>query len=169
MMFLKVAKKIRIAMLILACIAVAVGVPISKIAEEKAATDVSKIKIEIISKDAELKVNDGWRREYNFGLTYKITNGTEVKWESLDIETRVYDKKGVLLGTLTTSLGRSYSGVDLELKAGQTITRKVYLRYEEGFSQTIFESKLSDLKFEFSVTSGTYSASDGSTRTAHAS
>lgn len=99
-MNVKVAKTIRIILLVIACIACIAGVSMSQKAAKEAATDVSKINVQITGKNSYHKDDVGG---YIYGcnyvdFTYKITNNTKVDWGYLKITTYVYDKNGKSLG-----------------------------------------------------------------------
>lgn len=151
---MKVTKIIRIVLLVIACITFFVGLSFSKIASDKAAHDLSKIKVSITQKSTSSS---------EVYLTYEIKNNTKVNWSYLEIKTYVYDKSGNSLGAITATLGTNYSNSDLKLEKGKKISKKVTLKYDNSdFMQTLYDANLSDLVFESEVTYGSYYNSNGS-------
>lgn len=151
-------KKIRIILLVIACIACFVGASKSRAAEKKAATDVSKIKVQIVDKECYHKAAESEYRSgyYYVDLTYKITNRTKTTWSYLNITTYVYDKDGKSLGTITSEFGSTYGTSDLKLKAGGTVTQSSSFKSNQpdDFFATMYVSDLSELVFESEVTYG---------------
>lgn len=154
------AKKIRTVLLVIACIACCVGFSLSQKAEKKAATDISKISVQIIDKECYYNQNESPYTNgcYHIDFTYKIINNAKVDWRYLVITTYVFDKDGTSLGTITSEFGSPYGSSDLKLKVSDTITKKAGFKdnQPDSFFSTIYESELSDLKFESEVTDGTY-------------
>lgn len=151
-MNVKTAKIIRIILLVVACIACIVGVSTSQRKAKEAATDVSKIKVEITDKSS---YSDN---QFNVKYTFSIKNGTKVDWSYLKITTYVYDKNGKELGTLTSELGNSYNSSNFKSEAGKTISKDVTFSssYPDDFFTKLYESDFTDLKYESVVTYGTY-------------
>ena len=158
-MSIKALRIIRIILLGIAVIACAVGFNLSKTAAQKAATDVSKIDVEIIDKKGYVK-SDYSSKHYYIDFTFKITNRSGVEWASLDIKTEVFDKNGRSLGTITTPFGSTYGSNALGLEVGETITKvstiDVSQNNVDDFFAAMYESDLSDLRYESRVTSGNY-------------
>lgn len=159
-MNVKTAKTIRIILLVIACIACIVGVTISQKAAKEAATDVSKINVQITDRDCYYNQNESPYTNgcYHIDFTYKITNNTKVDWGYLKITTYVYDKSGKQLGTITSEFGSSYGSSDLKLKVGETVTKSSGLKDNRpnDFFAALYETPLSDLRFESEVTYGSY-------------
>ena len=158
-MSVKVAKTIRIILLVIACIA---GVSMSQMTAKEAATDVSKINVQITGKNSYHKDNVG---AYIYGcnyvdFAYKITNNTKVDWGYLKITTYVYDKKGKSLGTITSEFGQSYGSSDFKVKVGETVTKDSSIEENaynpSDFFMKLYEYDFSDLEFKSEVTYGTY-------------
>ena len=153
-MSIKVAKIIRITLLVISCIAFWFGITISKAVEEKIATDVSKISVQVTEKDCHYNPNGN----YCIKLTYRITNNTKTNWRYLKVTTYVYDVKGKSLGTIISEFGSSYDYSDLELKVGDTVTKLTSLKANQPdiFFETLYNSALSELKFKSEVEYGTH-------------
>lgn len=161
-MSVKTAKNIRIILMVIACVAVISGITNSQKAAKEAATDVSKINVQITNMNCYHKQNDG---AYTYGryyidFTFKITNNTKVDWGYLKVTTYVYDKSGKALCTIKSEFGQSYGSSDLKLKVGETVTTDSSIAenaYNPGDSfMRMYESNLSDLRFESEVTYGSY-------------
>ncbi len=159
---MKVMKRIRIILLIVAIIACIAGYPIAKDAEHEAATDVTKIDIQVVDKECYFDEDSGayMYGKYVINLKLEFTNDTDVDWSYLNVSTRVFDKDGEQLGTITSSFGSSYGDSDFLLEEDETITRKTSLSenkgYEDDFFVALYNSDLSDLVFECEVTDGRY-------------
>ena len=157
-MNVKTAKTIRIILLVIACIACIVGVNISQKAAKEAATDVSKINVQITDRDCYYNQNESPYTNgcYHIDFTYKITNNTKVDWVYLKITTYVYDKSGKQLGNITSEFG---SSSNFKLKVGETVTKSSGFKdnQPDDFFTALYETPLSDLKFESKVTYGSYS------------
>lgn len=158
-MSVKAFRIVRIALLAIAVIACIVGVVKSTNAAKKAATDVSRIEVEIIDKKGYVK-SEYSSKHYYIDFTFRITNHTGVEWAYLDIRTEVFDRNGRSLGTITTPFGSTYSSNALGLEVGETITKVSTIDVNESrvddFFAAMYESDLSDLRYESSVTSGNY-------------
>lgn len=161
-MSVKVAKTIRIILLVVACIACIAGVSMSQKAAKEAATDVSKINVQITGKNSYHKDDVG---VYIYGcnyvdFTYKITNNTKVDWGYLKITTYVYDKNGKSLGTITSEFGQNYGSSDFKVKVGETVTKDSTIEENaynpSEFFMKLYESSFSDLEFKSEVTYGSY-------------
>ena len=88
----------------------------------------------------------------------KSKNKAKVDWRYLSITTYVYDKDGTSLGTITSEFGSRYGDSDLRLKVGGTVIKKSGLKdnQPDKFFTTLYESDLSELRFESEVTYGVY-------------
>ena len=155
-MSIKTLRIIRIVLLVVAVIACIIGFNLSKDAAKKAATDVSKIEVEITDKECYMEPGYG-DNHYYIDLTMKITNHTEVAWRYLDITTEVYDADDTLLGSIRSTHGTS-TGFQLK-EDGSTsvvVTIDAFGSKADNLFVKVFETDLSDLRFESSVTAGDY-------------
>ena len=156
-MNVKTAKVIRIVLLVVACITVIVGIKKSQKAAKEAATDVSKINVQITDMNCHQEQNDG---RYYIDFSFQITNKTNVDWGYLKVQTHVFDKNGTSLGTITSEFGQSKRSSDLILKVGETVTKESSIAENANspgdFFMSIYESNFSDLRFESEVTYGSY-------------
>lgn len=161
-MNVKVAKKIRIILLAIACIACATGVDLSQNAAKEAAIDVSKINVQITGKNSYHKGNVG---TYMYGCNYidfiyKITNNTKVDWAYLEITTFVYDKNGESLGTIISEFGQSDGSSEFNVKVGETVTKDYSFEEDadnpSDFFMKLYEYDFSEFEFKTEVTNGAY-------------
>ena len=159
-MKVETAKTIRFILLIIACIALFRGIVLSVDAGKEAARDTSNIIITVTDKKSyynehESSYGNGY---YHIDLTYSITNKTKVGWKYLQVIAHVYDKNGKSLGTINSDFGTAYGPLDLNLGVGETVTNKVSLKdnQPDDFFAALYQYNLSDLKFEFDITQGTY-------------
>ncbi len=159
-MNLKTAKTIRKILLIVACVAFIAGVSMSQQAAKEAATDLSKISVKITDKECYYNQNETYYINgcYHIDFTYEIKNKAKVDWRYLSITTYVYDNDGTSLGTITSEFGSHYGDSDLRLKVGGTVIKKSGLKdnQPDKFFTTLYESDLSELRFESEVTYGVY-------------
>ena len=161
-MTVKVAKTIRIILLVIAFFACIVGVEISQKAAKEAAIDVSKINIQITGKNSYHKDNVG---TYMYGcnyvdFTYNITNNTKVDWAYLEITTFVYDKNGESLGTIISEFGQSDGSSEFNVKVGETVTKDYSFEEDadnpSDFFMKLYEYDFSEFEFKTEVTNGAY-------------
>ncbi len=149
----KVVRVINIILFVVALISCMPGYHRAKIAEREAATDMSRIQVEIVEKKSYF---DESNQKYCVDITYEFENKTKVDWDYLSLTTYVYDRSGKSLGTITSKFGYSSS---FKLKAGQTIKQDSQFAeyYLDDFFKTLYESNLSELVLETEVTYGGYS------------
>ena len=123
------AKKIQIALLIIACVVFVVGLILSSKAEKEKAHDVGAIGIEIVNDHTE---NEG--KTYYVYTDFKIYNGTEATLKYLTVVTYFTDKEGKAIGSMTSSFGSSLSWEDgLALDSKEDVIRTSYL--QESYSK----------------------------------
>ena len=159
-MSISVAKKIRIALLVVACITFIVGIVLSKKADEKDARDLSKITAEVIGKETHFnEYEKGYTTGmYYIDLTYTIKNSGRSTWCYLEVTTFVYDKNDRNIGKIKSTFGESYGPSDLKLAPGESVKQYTQLKdnIPDDFFVTLYDSDLSDLKFECQITYGSY-------------
>ena len=116
------AKLIQIILLVICCITFIVGLGLSKRAGEERAHDLSKVKVEIESKEVYFNPEErGYRNgAYHIRLQYVIQNNTSRTICTVYVETTVYDQNGKELGTIKTSFGDG-TNEGLWLKPGQSV------------------------------------------------
>ena len=154
----EVTNKIRTVLYVIVCIAFLIGLCLSAAAENKAATDPTRIQVTIVDKTCRTEPDDwSYGTKYCIDYTYEIKNPTKSDWCALTIKTYVYDKNGTSLGTLTTDFGSSGSG-EFRIRSGETMTKVAHFENSDpdAFYQQLYQSDLENLTFESEVSYGTY-------------
>lgn len=149
-----VAKKIRVILLVIACITVIVGFFLSKTYEDKAAHNPENIKIEMIS--CESKYDDA---NYYVYMGYKIDNSTKATIDYIAITTYISDKDGKSIGTITSDFGSIYSDSALNLDPEKEVIKETYLSERQAaYSHSdmfieLYNNGIEDLVITYEITS----------------
>ena len=117
------AKLIQIILLVICCITFIIGLGLSMRAGRARAHDLSRVKVEIQSKEVYFNSEErGYRNgAYHIRLQYVIQNNTDSTICTVYVETAVYDQNGTKIGTIKTNFGEG-SSEGLWLKPGQSVT-----------------------------------------------
>lgn len=165
------AKLIQIILLVICCITFIIGLGLSKRAGEERAHDLSKVKVEIQSKEVYFNPDErGYRNgAYHIRLQYVIQNNTSRTICTVYVETTVYDQNGKELGTIKTSFGDG-TNEGLWLKPGQSVTLQSdffeSVPVDNDFFVVLYENELTEFRLVNEATQarfedGTYFQSGG--------
>lgn len=155
------ARVVRIVLFVVACLTFVYGLIKSQGADNARAHDLSKIVVELQSKNVYFNSDeDGYRNgAYHINIQYSIHNNTSHTICTLYVETFVYDKKGKELGTLKTTFGEG-SNEGLWLEPGKTVTiESDYFEsvpVDNDFFIVLYENKLSTFRIENKVISARF-------------
>lgn len=147
---------IRKILLVIACVAMLVGIGLSKAAAKERAHDITKIKLQIVSKESYYNPQESPYVNgcYYIKLTYRIKNNTDSIVGGVSVKTYVYDKTGTLLATIDSSFGGDYH--TMALKPGESATKTTDISHGKPENDDAFVSlycnELSDFRFEYEVT-----------------
>lgn len=155
-------RSVRIVLLIAAVLAFISGMPKAVKAGKEAASDVTKIKVEILDKKCYSKSDNSFTgTKYYIDFTVQLSNNTDVDWYYLAVQTDVFNSKGEKIGTVTSSFGSNWgpgNGNSFLLEEDKTATQVVTIEKKESeiddFFVALVNSELSDLRFESAVVSG---------------
>ncbi len=158
----RIIKSLKIAVPIVIVLAIVLSVVISN-SVKAARHDVSKIGVEIINTESIYKSNvspyvNGC---YYIYFDYKITNGTGVEIDYMEVVAHIYDGNKSI-GKVTSRFG-GYGDNGMSLAAGEEQVHEIYISENQpeknAFFSTLYNATFEDYEIRYEIT--TVSFSDG--------
>lgn len=158
----KIAKKIRVFLLVVACIMSIVGLNLSNNYAKARAHNPEDIKIKIISCESKYDENATFYVNgcYYVYFNYEIINETSADIDYIDVVAHYTDHSGKSIGNITTSFG-GYDSSSMNLKAGTKQIHETYISEnrpeEDQFFTTLYNSDFSEFTVTYKILSVKFS------------
>ena len=149
----ELAKKLRIILLVIACLVLVACLPIAKEKDKARTHNPEKIEIQMLSCTPES--DDTY---YYATMDFEIKNKTGSTIDYIEVTTYFSDKNGKSIGTMTSNFGATYSSSSLNLKANDKAIKEIYLSerksasYFDSLFVELYENGIDDLVITHEIT-----------------